>query len=612
MDVRFISQDRRRILGLSIAMMGLLALGGIAVTIGMLYRTAFDREIGQLSNMAASRAVLIAALARDADRDHPGQSLEATLALIVDAGPAFERFGETGELCLGRREGDRIAFLLARHPGGSPARADPVAWDSRLAEPMRRALRGESGTMVGPDYRGVTVIAAYQPLPELAWGVVVKLDRAELRNPFQKAGIVALSIVAVLLAASAAFVQRLERPFFRDIERQTSDRLKEQIAEREHAAEMSRDAESRTRAILDTEVDAILTIDSGGVIESVNRATCRMFGYDEAELVGRNVSVLMPEPYSQQHDGYLGTYQRTRQAKIIGIGREVPCRRQDGSVFPGDLSVSEVQLEGRVVFTGIMRDLSERQRREAALKKAEQRAVAAEELASVGALVAGLAHEIGTPMGVIQGHARLLEKAVEGDQARWRLQTIQEQIGRISRIIQSLLNMARPKATERIPVPLEPLLETTLSFLSENFARRDVRLVRVFEATASVTGDPERLQQLLLNLFLNAVDAMPEGGELRVGLHPDGRAGAILTIGDTGIGIAPENQKRIFEAFYTSKEAGKGNGLGLMVARRIVSDHGGSIEVESTVGVGTTFRIHFPWTPAYPAGSTRRPEPPRE
>jgi two-component system sensor histidine kinase HydH len=157
--------------------------------------------------------------------------------------------------------------------------------------------------------------------------------------------------------------------------------------------------------------------------------------------------------------------------------------------------------------------------------------------------------------------------------------------------------MARPKATERVPVALEPLIETTLSFLSENLARRGVNFVRSFEATGSVIGDPERLQQLLLNLFLNAVDAMPDGGELRVGLRPDGQAGTLLTVEDTGIGIEPEKFGLIFDAFYTSKESRTGSGLGLMVASRIAADHGGTIEVESSLGQGTLFRVHFPWNP---------------
>jgi len=230
------------------------------------------------------------------------------------------------------------------------------------------------------------------------------------------------------------------------------------------------------------------------------------------------------------------------------------------------------------------------------LSQTEQRARAAEELASIGTLVAGLAHEIGTPMGVIQGHAKLLESAVEGERAQWRLKTIQEQIGRISRIIQSLLNMARPHASERLPVDLESLLENTLSFLTEKFQRRQVRVVRDLQARASVRGDPERLQQLCLNLFLNAVDAMPEGGELRVGLRSE-PSRALIRVADTGTGIPAERLPHIFDPFVTSKEAGKGSGLGLTVVSGIVADHGGTIDVDSTPGEGTRFEIALPLAP---------------
>ncbi|MCG8590096.1 MAG: protoglobin domain-containing protein [Proteobacteria bacterium] len=228
------------------------------------------------------------------------------------------------------------------------------------------------------------------------------------------------------------------------------------------------------------------------------------------------------------------------------------------------------------------------------LTETTRRARAAEELASMGTLVAGLAHEIGTPMGVIQGHAKLLEPAVGDERARWRLKTIQEQIGRISRIIESLLNMARPKKQERAPVDLEALMETTLSFLSEKFDRRGVEVRRNFAPVSPVEGDSERLQQLCLNLFLNAVDAMPDGGELRVGLAPLDDGGTSLTVGDTGKGIPAADLERIFDPFFTSKAAGKGNGLGLTVVQGIAADHGGHIDARSRPGEGTTFEVYFP------------------
>jgi signal transduction histidine kinase len=197
-------------------------------------------------------------------------------------------------------------------------------------------------------------------------------------------------------------------------------------------------------------------------------------------------------------------------------------------------------------------------------------------------------------MGVIQGHAKMLEANVSGDDGLWRLKTIQEQIGRISRIIQTLLNMARPGKSRRVPVALEGLLESTLSFLSEKIGRRKIQVERAYEPVVSVAGDPERLQQLLLNLLMNAADAMPEGGKLRLGLRPADDGGVELRIGDSGAGIREADLPRIFEPFFTTKESGQGNGLGLMVAQGIVKDHGGSIHVTSREGEGTEFCILLP------------------
>ncbi len=233
----------------------------------------------------------------------------------------------------------------------------------------------------------------------------------------------------------------------------------------------------------------------------------------------------------------------------------------------------------------------------AELRRTAERARAAEQLASIGTLVAGLAHEIGTPMGVIQGHAKLLEPAVADDErATWRLKTIEEQISRISKIIQSLLNMARPTRASRVPVALPPLLENTLGFLSQKLQRRRIQPKCDFAEVPSVVGDSERLQQLFLNLFINAADAMrEEGGELHVAtrISEDGQD-VVVRVRDTGAGIPEPDLPRIFDPFYTSKPSGEGHGLGLSVARGIVSDHGGLIEVHSKPGQGTEFELHFP------------------
>jgi signal transduction histidine kinase len=228
------------------------------------------------------------------------------------------------------------------------------------------------------------------------------------------------------------------------------------------------------------------------------------------------------------------------------------------------------------------------------LQLTEKRARVAEELASVGTLVAGLAHEIGTPMGVIQGHANQLESAVSDEDAKWRLRTIQEQVGRISKIIQTLLNMARPGKSQHVLVSLDSVIETTLAFLTEKFSRRGIEIQSEVDSAPSVLGDPERLQQLFLNLFMNAVDAMPDGGQLRISLKTSADGEIEIAVADDGQGIPERDLPRIFEPFFTSKEAGTGNGLGLMVAKGIVKDHGGSMKVESEQGQGTEFQILLP------------------
>jgi signal transduction histidine kinase len=233
------------------------------------------------------------------------------------------------------------------------------------------------------------------------------------------------------------------------------------------------------------------------------------------------------------------------------------------------------------------------ERQSSELRRTTDRARAAERLASLGSLVAGLAHEIGTPMGVIQGHAKLLESSVADERGRWRLETIRGQIGRISRIIQSLLHMARPTRAVRAEVDLEAVLVNTLSFLSEKFRRRHIAVDTRFEEVPAVKGDPERLQQLFLNLFLNAADAMPDGGKL--GLRMSTQDGdAEVRVSDTGAGIPSSGLGRIFDPFFTTKPAGEGSGLGLAVAQGIVAEHGGSIEADSTEGQGTEFTILLP------------------
>jgi len=267
-----------------------------------------------------------------------------------------------------------------------------------------------------------------------------------------------------------------------------------------------------------------------------------------------------------------------------------------------DHNMEHLNRELAKTSRSLARDLGHRSEE---LRLTSRRARAAEDLASVANLAAGLAHEIGTPMGVIQGHAEALEPSVTDEKGQWRLRTIRAQVERISRIIQALLNMARPHGLAREPVELEPLLETTISFLGVKLKRRGVEVERDYRPTPSVRGDAEKLQQLFLNLGLNAADAMEGGGgTLRVTLRPVAGDRVELIFADTGTGIRAEQIDRIFDPFFTTKPAGQGNGLGLVVAKGIVDDHGGQIAVESTPGKGTAFRILLPAAPTSDGGAS--------
>jgi signal transduction histidine kinase len=228
------------------------------------------------------------------------------------------------------------------------------------------------------------------------------------------------------------------------------------------------------------------------------------------------------------------------------------------------------------------------------LRETSARARAAEELASIATIIAGLAHEIGTPMGVIQGHAELLESSVSDERGRHRLRTIREQIERISEIIRTLLNMARPHEKEHAPVELTSVVRETIAFLSEKLRTHRIESQVDLPERVVLRGNHDKLQQLFINLVINAIDAMPDGGKLQVSVAEAGGDRLEVCVRDTGHGMSPEVAARVFEPFFTTKPAGRGSGLGLIVAKGIVSDHGGTIAVASTPGRGTEFKIVLP------------------
>jgi len=372
--------------------------------------------------------------------------------------------------------------------------------------------------------------------------------------------------------------------------------------------------EMRLRAIVDHAVDGIITIDERGTIESFNPAAERLFGYSATEAIGQNVKILMPEPYQSKHDGYLARYRQTGQAKVIGTRSEVVGRRQDGSAFPLDLSVSEMWLGNRRLFTGITRDITERKSAEAKLADAHEQALAATKAKSE--FLASMSHEIRTPMNAIVAMADLLQETPLSKEQ-------QEYVGRFSRAATSLLDLindildiskieAGQLGLESLTFDIHDLIDKIGEMMAIRAHAKQLEIATFVhpDVPTWVSGDPTRLRQVLVNLVGNAIK-FTEQGEVVLRVEPNQADPGTLrcSISDTGIGIPAGKVTSIFESFTqvdssTTRKYG-GTGLGLSISKQLVELMGGHIEVDSSEGRGSTFSfvVRLPKAPLPPTAS---------
>jgi PAS domain S-box-containing protein len=499
------------------------------------------------------------------------------------------------------------------------------------------------------------------------------------------------------------------------------------VTERRAQERAIADLEARALTILRTAAEAIITIEESGIIESVNPATLRLFGYTESELVGQNVRVLMAEPHAAAHDGYLARYLETGTPRIIGKGRELEARRKDGSVFPIRLSVGEARFEGRRLFTGILHDLSaqaEAERRlralfqqrtslagictlegvvldvnqasldyvggtraevvgrpfadsawwshdreqQAALRRGIQRAAAgefvrfeanhrrsngtlgtvdfsitpvrnaegtldvllvesidvtetrnlqaqlfqAQKMEAIGTLAGGIAHDFNNLLTSIRGSSEILIDHLEPEGRLARSATrILRAADRATALTTRLLGFSRKQITHRRALELNEVVRETRE-LFVGLLPEDVEVEDLLDPhDLYVRADASQLSQVLMNLLVNAGDAMPSGGNLRIAtsresvdaecaarLGVDSGSFIALRVTDTGEGMPAATCERIFDPFFTTKDPGKGTGLGLSTSLGIIREHDGAIEVASEPGQGACFTVWLPETHA--------------
>ncbi len=329
------------------------------------------------------------------------------------------------------------------------------------------------------------------------------------------------------------------------------------------------------RSMLETAVDGIVTISQTGIVQSMNPAAEEMFGYGEDEVVGENISMLMPHPYQDEHDGYLTHYMSTGEKRVIGIGREAVGLRKSGKEFPCDLVVSEMSLGSERFFTGTVRDITKQ-------KDAETRARQAERLAAIGQTVAGLAHESRNAFQRSQACLEMLALELESQPDAIELvERTQRALSHLHHLYEEVRNYAAPITLDRQECNLAHVWRDAWAHLEPSFQGGDVTLHENLEVVDPICSiDWFALGQVFRNIFENSIFACESPGRIEVRCQQAelNKLPAIrVTISDNGPGLSDESMSRVFDAFFTTKP--KGTGLGMAIAKRIIDAHEGTFEV---------------------------------
>lgn len=452
------------------------------------------------------------------------------------------------------------------------------------------------------EYRVTTAPTAAEALshPGLSAVAAVILDRKlpdlsaeellpRLKETAPDAAVIIVTGYAELDSAISALrlgaADYLLKPINPDALRASLSRILEQRRTKEALLER----ESRLQAILNTAADGIITIDDQGTVEGLNPAAARIFGYDAAEVVGRNIAMLMPSPYREEHDDHIQRYRETGRSDIFNVSRELLAQRKDGTIFPIELTISEVRDHSRG-FTGILRDITDR-------KRAAEQLLQAERLTAIGEAMAGLAHESRNALQRSQACLEMLRINAAGDETSLdliaRLQVAQDDL---YRLYEEVRGYAAPLKLNRVPFNLGVIVRQAWEHLA---SQRDGRRITFREDHAGLDlcceVDEFAFRQVFRNIFENALAACVDPVEIAVSYTDcthNGAPALRVAIADNGPGLSEEARERVFEPFFTTKT--RGTGLGMAICRRFVEANGGEIRVAEGDGPGAEFEIILP------------------
>lgn len=573
---------------LLVLIMTALVLCVSAVTFYTLYQVAIEKERQWLTHTVQTQARLIEAVARfdqkysAHEEDYPAGSFSATLSQLADAHKHYAGFGKTGEFTLGKREGDKILFLLS-HRHFDMDKPMPVPLDSPLAEPMRRALAGKSGSGILLDYRGASVLAAHEPVAVLNIGIVAKMDIDEIREPFIRAGLISALSAILLIALGATSFFYVTNPILVNL----------------------KSSEEQVRLLLNSTAEAIYGLDLQGNFIFINAACLRVLGYEsEGQVIGKKMDELIrfsKKDEDSVEKGECRICQTIREGKDAHSDQEI-LWREDGTGFPVEYWAFPMRKNGS--WTGAVvtfLDITQRKIVEEDLKKAKEEAENATKLKDKFVFL--VAHNLKNPFTFIMGFLQLIlrdDKDPVPVKHAEKLRRVHESCLKLHNMLDELLSMSRIHSGAIRPVfkfmKVHQLVDSVMENYSGLAEKKGIQLANTVPEEMRLYADPRLLEEVVANLVSNAIKFSREGDEITI-LTPPSPKGT-LAVKDTGRGIKEELLPHLFKEEVKTTSVGtdgeKGTGLGLPYSFEIMKAQGGRLYVESTEGKGSIFYAQLP------------------
>ncbi len=359
---------------------------------------------------------------------------------------------------------------------------------------------------------------------------------------------------------------------------------------------------SAQMAVMDALIEAIIIMDDKGRIRRCNKAAIEMFGYTADEMIGQDISILMPAPDSANHATYVNRYLNTHKARIIGIGRELNARRKDGTIFPIQLAIGEIAYNNTMRFIGMMRDLTDYKMDEERKLRMHTDMITASRLTTMGEMAAAMAHEINQPLAAIANYASASERLLASGAANLEdiksaLAHIKTQSHRAGDIIRRLRSFVRPDSVELVPTDISTIIDEIKPLAEVDANANNIAIsFDISTNLPAIIADQLQIQQVLLNLLRNGIDAMrdndPEHRRLELHCYIATPDTICIDVTDQGHGITEEVSKKLFHPFFTTKDTGMG--MGLAISHTIVKSHGGALSFANNLSGGATFSVTLP------------------